>query len=101
MLSNCSGISPASYDPIRESELQAYKEEIIRVISTLSTVSSNDYLLLVLLAVSVTEKVSSIGLGAYSGSNESLVWCKGTSIFSCEKLAFILAGSIVLINTLS
>ncbi len=65
--------------------------------------TSTLFVVQILLAISITiavllQKSSSIGLGAYSGSNESLFGAKGPTSF-LAKTTFTLAGLLVL-NTL-
>ncbi len=62
------------------------------------------FILQIILAVILTivillQKSSSIGLGAYSGSNESLFGAKGPQGF-LAKLTFIL-GTVFIINTIT
>jgi len=56
-------------------------------------------LAIILTIIILLQKSSSIGLGAYSGSNESLFGAKGPQGF-LAKLTFIL-GTIFIINTIA
>ncbi len=64
-----------------------------------STLLIVQFILAVLLSITVLlQKSSSMGLGAYSGSNESMFGAKGPANF-LTKLTFIL-GLVLVLNTL-
>ncbi len=67
------------------------------MISTLITFQGNTIGVAIIITV-MLQKSSSIGLGAYSGSNESLFGAKGPASF-LAKATFILAV-LFIINTL-
>jgi len=56
-------------------------------------------LAVILTVIVLFQKSSSIGLGSYSGSNESLFGAKGANIF-LSKLTFIF-GALFLLNTVA